>query len=192
MKSKDHLNFVSYFPPRRNTKYSLRTNHSFSYKNTAHHTFRFDFRQTNQDWKINNDKLLIYEPFVVSWADVFLVATFYFRLPTKTRVNTRHKIIKHEHPTRKSISGFAASLYFMTKYYKPRVFVNLRWPGPDFHLRGAFSSSPFQTARNFVMLASNLELNFSFEGLQSTSVQKCTDLDARLRLVNGMKCPAKS
>lgn len=104
----------------------------------------------------------------------------------------QHKIIKHEHPTRNSISGFAASLYFMTKYYQPRVFVNLRWPGPDFHLRGAFSSSPFQTARNFVMLASNLELNFSFEGLQSTSVQKCTYLDARLRLVNGMKCPAKS
>ena len=141
--------------------------------------------------KKNNDKLLIYEPFVVSWADVFLVAIFYFRLPTKTRVNTRHKIIKHEHPTRNSISGFAASLYFMTDY-QPRVFVNLRWPGPDFHLRGAFSSSPFQTARNSVMLASNLELNFSFEGLQSTSVQKCTDLDARLRLVNGMKCPAKS
>ena len=76
--------------------------------------------------------------------------------------------------------------------YQPRVFVNLRWPGPDFHLRGAFSSSPFQTARNSAMLASNFELNFSFEGLQSTSVQKCTYLDARLRLVNGMKCPAKT
>ena len=42
------------------------------------------------------------------------------------------------------------------------------------------------------MLASNFELNFSFEGLQSTSVQICTYLDARLRLVNGMKCPAKT
>lgn len=67
----------------------------------------------------------------------------------------------------------------MTKYYQPRVFVNPRWPGPDFHLRGAFSASPIQTARNSVMLASNLELNFSFDGLQSPEIQLLF-VDARL------------
>ena len=144
MKSKDHLNFVSYFPPRHSTKYSLRTNHSFSYKNTAHHTFRFDFRQTNQDWKKNNGKLLIYEPFVVSWADVFLVATFYFRLPTKTRVNTRHKLIKHEHPTRNSISGFAASLYFMTKTTNLEYSWICGGPGPTFTFEAPFHHLHFK------------------------------------------------